>query len=54
MGSIFFNYLHSILYQILKKGEKQVDDEILRVEVRILKTFYGINYKMIADRLGVQ
>lgn len=31
-----------------------MDDEILRVEVRILKTFYNINYKTIADELGIQ
>lgn len=31
-----------------------MDDEILRVEVRILKTFYNINYNVIADELGIK
>ncbi len=31
-----------------------MDDELLRVEVRILKTFYKVNYKVVSDELGIQ
>lgn len=31
-----------------------MDDEVLRVEVKIIKTFYNITYKMIADELGIK
>ncbi len=31
-----------------------MDDEVLRVEVKIIKTFYNITYKTIADELGIK
>jgi hypothetical protein len=31
-----------------------MDDEVLRVEVKILKTFYNINYNEIADALNIK
>lgn len=30
------------------------EDEVLRIEVRLLKSFYGINYKTIADDIGIK
>ena len=33
---------------------KSMDDDILRVEVKALKAFHDINYKQIADELGVK
>ena len=30
------------------------EDEVLRIEVRLLKSFYGVNYKTIADDIGIK
>jgi len=31
-----------------------LDDDILRIEVKLIRAFYGIKYKTIADELGIK
>ena len=31
-----------------------MDDEVLRIEVKLIRAFYGINYNTIADNLGIR
>lgn len=53
-GEYYFLPVNSSFYNNRTKGLYTMEDEVLRIEVKLIKSFYDITYKDIAEVIGIK